>query len=255
MAVIANKMWLVSQQACILIMIVLAVGFLLRKNAERKAYGNLLFSFAKSHTKQCVLSMIAVALVTMLCGCSSFTETSDFNASNDNSKNSENSINVEDNTNTENNDNNEVDEIYGETAEFDIQAELAEVEIQADQLEKKMQEEAFLTQEELNGIQGALYLLWDNELNVIWNRLKETLSEEEMAALIIEEREWIAYKEIEAEAVGEAYEGESIPESIISSKKAELTRDRVYELAEYLTGERKLSLAAPEEEVSFPEKS
>lgn len=119
--------------------------------------------------------------------------------------------------------------------EFDLVAELEEVEEQATRLEQKLQDA--VSQADMNGAADEIYKLWDSELNVLWGRLKEVLSEAEMAKLTVEEREWIAHKESEAEAVASSYEGGSMTALIVSQKKAELTRERVYELAVQL-GER-----------------
>lgn len=115
---------------------------------------------------------------------------------------------------------------------FDIAVRLSQVEEQAGELEEKMQSES--SQVNLNETASEIYELWDKELNVLWSRLKETLSEEEMSELVTEEREWIAFKEAEAEAAGSGLEGGSMYALIVSQKKAELTRERVYELAAYL---------------------
>ncbi|MCH5343288.1 MAG: DUF1311 domain-containing protein [Acetatifactor sp.] len=124
---------------------------------------------------------------------------------------------------------------HNETEEFDLAAELEEVEKQAARLEQKLQDA--ISQADMNGAAEEIFELWDSELNVIWGRLKEVLSEEEMAKLTAEEREWIAHKESEAEAAGTQYEGGSMTALIVAQKKAELTRERVYELAGQL-GER-----------------
>ena len=116
---------------------------------------------------------------------------------------------------------------------LDILAELEQVEEQSAQLEEQITTYAS-SQLELNLASRDLYYLWDEELNDIWSRLKELLSEEEMSALTTEELEWIAFKEAEAEAAGSEYEGGSMQPMIMNLRKAELTRERVYELAAYL---------------------
>ena len=91
-----------------------------------------------------------------------------------------------------------------------------------------------MTQLDMNMKSGELYEIWDNLLNDVWSVLQQTLDEEEMAALVVEEREWIAMKEAEIEAVGAEYEGGSIASLMVNMKAANLTEDRVYELLEYL---------------------
>lgn len=119
-----------------------------------------------------------------------------------------------------------------EPEEFDIAAELEQAEEQAKLLEEKLQ--SVSAQADLNVTSQEIYELWDKELNLFWKKLQEALSEEEMSALVAEEREWIAFKEAEAEAAGSEFEGGSLYALIVYQKEAELTRERVYELAVYL---------------------
>lgn len=114
-----------------------------------------------------------------------------------------------------------------------IDEELAAIEAEASILESELQS-TLLNQMELNERSGELYKLWDDELNSIWARLKEKLPEEEMAALLTEQRAWITYKESEVEAAGAEYESGSMRPLIENDRAAELTRERVYELAELL---------------------
>lgn len=121
--------------------------------------------------------------------------------------------------------------------EYDLPTELAKIEERSDALQKKLQEDPTLSQTDLNETAREIYKLWDDELNVIWNRLKGALSVEEMAALTTEEREWVEAKEAEAEAAASEYEGGSMTALVVYQRQAVLTRERVYELAGYL-GER-----------------
>lgn len=114
-----------------------------------------------------------------------------------------------------------------------IKEELKDLEQQASELEDKIDNQN-LTQLEYNEAAEELYNLWDQELNVIWGILKDTLSEEEMAQLTEEEREWIKKKESEMEAAGAEYEGGSMQTMVVYRKGADLTKERVYELAEKL---------------------
>ncbi len=91
-----------------------------------------------------------------------------------------------------------------------------------------------LTQIEYNEKTKQLYELWDFALNKIWGILKETLEEEDMSQLTIEEREWIAFKEQEVAKAGVGYEGGSMQPMIMNQKAAEMTKERVYELIELL---------------------
>lgn len=110
---------------------------------------------------------------------------------------------------------------------------VAYAEENATDLEKSLENDP-LTQAEYNEKSQILYANWDYALNCVWDTLKQVLSEEEMNALIIEEREWIAMKEQAVkEAVAEVGGG-SIEPLVRYSKAAELTKARVYELMELL---------------------
>lgn len=90
------------------------------------------------------------------------------------------------------------------------------------------------TQGDMNEISGELYENWDDALNMIWGLLKETLEEDAMRQLTEEERVWIQEKEAAASAAGAEAEGGSLQALLVNDKVAELTKKRVYELAERL---------------------
>lgn len=115
----------------------------------------------------------------------------------------------------------------------DVEEELANVETQAAALEEVLYSNE-LTQVELNQTSAELYRLWDDELNSIWVCLKEKLDEDAMAELLTEQREWIAFKESEVEAEGAEYGIGTMCFLVENEKAAELTKRRVYELAELL---------------------
>ena len=55
-----------------------------------------------------------------------------------------------------------------------------------------------------------------------------------MEKLTSEQRAWIREKEAAAKDAGAPYEGGSMQSMVISQKAAELTKERVYQLLEYL---------------------
>ncbi len=122
----------------------------------------------------------------------------------------------------------------GEVQGQDMDGELEQVEEQARAQMEKLQKA--VTQLEMNEASDALYQLWDQELNTLWSRLKKSLSEEEMSELTARQREWIAFKEEAGRAAGSGCEGGSIHGMIVRQKEAELTRERVYELADMYFG-------------------
>lgn len=128
---------------------------------------------------------------------------------------------------------------------FDLLSELENIERQAAVIEDKIYNES-VTQLDMNEASGELYELWDNELNLLWGKLVETLSEEEMLLLVSEEREWIELKSAESEAAASEYEEGSMQPMVRALKEAELTRDRVYILAGYLGNKIGQTVTKPE---------
>lgn len=100
------------------------------------------------------------------------------------------------------------------------------------ELEIKLQEAQ--VQADMNEISGEIFQTWDDTLNIVWKLLESELDEEAMEKLRVEEREWIACKDAQVEAAGQEYEGGSMQSMTMSLKAAEMTKDRVYELVEYV---------------------
>lgn len=115
-----------------------------------------------------------------------------------------------------------------------IYDELASLEQEAAALEDRLQTET-LPQAEMTEIASELYRMWDFKLNDIWGRLKKELDAAAMDALTAEELEWIAYKEAEVQKAGADVAGGTLQPMVEYAMGAELTKARVYELAEYLT--------------------
>ncbi len=105
-----------------------------------------------------------------------------------------------------------------------------------DTLGKQLETEA-LNQIEMNDISRQIYEAWDNSLNYIWSLIKENLSEEEYEKLLNEQRSWIEEKEQKVKEAGAECEGGSMQPLLENGKAAELTRERAYELVEYLSEE------------------
>ena len=120
---------------------------------------------------------------------------------------------------------------------YDICAGLEEymesIKEESDRLKAELRQ-GILTQLEMNMTSKELYDLWDGALNYLWGEVKDTLSEEEFAVLLEEQRVWIAEKEKAVKEEGKESEGGSIYALIVNEKAAELTEERVYELYELL---------------------
>lgn len=120
----------------------------------------------------------------------------------------------------------------GQTSAIDD--ELKQIEAQAAVIEDKLQKDSSLTQSEMNTLSGDLYKLWDDELNSIWSRLKDKVDESTMEQLTREERQWISDKDEQVAAAGKEAEGGSLQPLLENDEAAEITKERVYELAQYL---------------------
>ena len=94
--------------------------------------------------------------------------------------------------------------------------------------------ETNFTQADMNLAAQDRYRIWDDALNGLWAVLKEVLPKEEMDRLTREELDWIKEKEAAVQAAGAEVEGGSIYPAVVNGTAARLTRDRVYELLEYL---------------------
>ena len=99
----------------------------------------------------------------------------------------------------------------------------------ADQLEEEIKNAQ--SQADMNGLSGELYKVWDDALNEIWGILTEHMDSEEMDRLTEEERLWIQQKEEAVQEAGADVEGGTLYPLVTNEKAAELTRERVYELA------------------------
>jgi len=115
-----------------------------------------------------------------------------------------------------------------------IAAEISYAEEQEKDVETKQKEA--VTQADMNESAAEMYQLWDDTLNKVWRLLEANLEQADMDALRKEEREWIASKETEVQAAGLENEGGSLQPLLEAMKAAELTKARVYELAEYAEG-------------------
>lgn len=114
-----------------------------------------------------------------------------------------------------------------------IMEDLEKVKEETDEYEESLKS-GILSQIEMNQTSQTIFTCWDNELNSIWNDIKLYLPEEEYNQVLSEQREWIQKKDAKAEADAADCEGGSLYPSIYYGSEAESTRERCYELAEYL---------------------
>ena len=90
------------------------------------------------------------------------------------------------------------------------------------------------SQFEINQIAQARYEAVDGCLNGVWNLLKYNTDETVFEAIRNEQREWIAYKENEAEQAAAEYGGGSMATAVSYDTLTELTLARLEELVAYL---------------------
>ena len=114
-----------------------------------------------------------------------------------------------------------------------IMENLEKVKEETDEYEESL-ESGLLSQIEMNQTSQTIFTCWDNELNSIWNDIKFYLPEKEYNEVLLKQREWIKEKDAKAEADAADCEGGSLYSLIYYSSEAESTRERCYELAEYL---------------------
>lgn len=117
-------------------------------------------------------------------------------------------------------------------ADADVSALLKECEDRDLEFQEKLKQD--MSQLELNFTAEDHYRLWDDALNRIWGMLKQRLDADTMKNLTEEQVAWIERKEKVVQEAGAEYEGGSIQPLIMHEKAAEITRERVYELAELL---------------------
>lgn len=99
-------------------------------------------------------------------------------------------------------------------------------------LESSLQEAE--TQAEINALAHNRYRLWDDFLNELWAVLKQALDKGTMHSLTLEELDWIEEKEQAIAEAGSAFAGGSLYSTVAADIATRMTRDRVYELLEYL---------------------
>jgi len=88
------------------------------------------------------------------------------------------------------------------------------------------------TQGEMNVSSKWLFVIWDTELNNLWKRFSDSADEETKERVLAEQRNWIAMKEeVTMTAIGTSEQGGSIYPLLENSFLEEITRNRVYILA------------------------
>ena len=132
-----------------------------------------------------------------------------------------------------------------------MEKEAAYAQALVDELLEKLATDATMTQADMNINSQRRYELWQEVLDKLWDSLERTMDKASFRVLKEQQREWEDRKEAKMDGAAAQYEGGSLSASAYYGTGAEITERRVYELLEYLTGERTVE-AAPE--VTAPEK-
>lgn len=127
------------------------------------------------------------------------------------------------------------------------------IEMEMTMMEKKSQmyktdlENGDQAQQDMNTKTEEWYKLWDDELNVVWNNIQSTLPEDKFNELQQEQTEWIERKEKNVLAAGIQVYGGSMQPMIENATARDVTRARVYTLAEILAEAKGESYTIPDE--------
>ena len=109
---------------------------------------------------------------------------------------------------------------------------ISNAEAKSKPLEEELQSAA--TQTDLNIASGELYNIWDEAINSVWAILRETMGERDFDLLLDQQLIWIEQKELEIQRAVAQYQGGSMAALVANQTATEMTRERVYVLAEYI---------------------
>lgn len=107
--------------------------------------------------------------------------------------------------------------------------------------------EAAQTQGEMNLSSRWLFVIWDTELNNLWDRFSNSADEQTKEKLLAEQKNWIAMKEeVTLLNIGSSEENGSIYPLLENTFLEEITKDRAYVLANELAKIKGESFVMPE---------
>lgn len=116
----------------------------------------------------------------------------------------------------------------------DVMVQIGYAEEAAADLEEQARTDDTMTQADLNTNAQNIYQVWDSVLNMQWRLLLDNLDQQTMEELTREQLAWIQEKEAAAEEAAAEVDGGSLSPIYYYGKAAEMTRDRVYALSDYL---------------------
>ena len=185
---------------------------------------------------------LVLSLMIFTCGCESTSRTNN-SQNTENVQNTESQNEVAANTETETmgnteNDSQEPSETQTPTTgdAYDIEADIEELERKEAELVEKSNADG-VTQSEMNMYASQIYELWDNELNQIWDMLSDYMTETEFEELKIIQNELIKERDKQMEEAAAENGGGSLAPMLKATTGAELTKEKVLELAKIITGD------------------
>ena len=107
---------------------------------------------------------------------------------------------------------------------------MKKIDSESEKLDKEYDSNRGSTQAGMNGISGEQAKLYDNELNQIYDYLKQNLSKEKAKELEKSEMAWIKEKESNIAEIRKQYEGGSITPLMVNSEVAKESKERCYYL-------------------------
>ena len=131
-----------------------------------------------------------------------------------------------------------------------LQEELTAVAKLSEQFDKLA--EAANTQFEMNASAKWFYVIWDKELNSLWSRISSQANAQTKEQLLSEQRNWVSMKEeVTLEYIGSSEEGGSMYPVQQYGFWEEITRNRVYVLANALAKIKGESFNMPERNAKY----
>lgn len=107
---------------------------------------------------------------------------------------------------------------------------MKKIDSESKKLDKEYDSDRGSTQAGMNGISGEQAKLYDDELNEIYDYLKQNLSKEKAKELEKSEMAWIKEKESNIAEIKKQYEGGSVTPLMVNSEVAKESKERCYYL-------------------------
>jgi len=118
---------------------------------------------------------------------------------------------------------------------YDIHARLAEVESKTAPLTKKVTEDVFMTQTDMNDMSYDIYMMWQELVDEIIVVLEEQLSAKEYEAFLEDQAAWELEREEAVDSYVSEFAGGSIVPLLANLEMTQHTKLRAYDLAKYFT--------------------